>query len=260
MEAEEELATRAEIFRFPAQVASLSEPLQLLVDSVFGESRYEESAWLRGFYLTSATQEGTPIDRLAASLRPRLRPARAPRRADRARRAAQLLPAPPAHRRGLPGSRPRHSRPAGESGGASGSGAAPRRHPPRPRCLPSPVFTLSYRRQPRRRRGAGGRVRTPCSSRSAPSPPARRRWTCPTSTWRWTPSTEVAAAGVPLPGGFRASSAPRRRRSSRRRRTTPTTTRCATSWSPAWSRCWRRPCGGRSAIRTSCSARSRPTG
>ncbi len=60
--------TRAEIFRFPAQVASLSEPIQLLVDTMFGESRYEESAWLRGFYLTSATQEGTPIDRLTAAL------------------------------------------------------------------------------------------------------------------------------------------------------------------------------------------------
>ncbi len=68
MEAEEHLATRAEIFRFPAQVASLEAPLKTLVDAVFGESRYEESAWLRGFYLTSATQEGTPIDRLLGTL------------------------------------------------------------------------------------------------------------------------------------------------------------------------------------------------
>ncbi len=68
LEAEERLETRAQIFRFPAQVASLAEPLRLLVDTVFGESRYEESAWLRGVYLTSATQEGTPIDRLTAAL------------------------------------------------------------------------------------------------------------------------------------------------------------------------------------------------
>ncbi|MFO1209464.1 MAG: type VI secretion system membrane subunit TssM [Amaricoccus sp.] len=68
MEAEEELATRADIFRFPAQVASLDRPLGLLVETTFGESRYEESAWLRGFYLTSATQEGTPIDRLVGAL------------------------------------------------------------------------------------------------------------------------------------------------------------------------------------------------
>ena len=59
---------RAEIFRFPAQLESLSEPIQVLVDAMFGESRYEESAWLRGIYLTSATQEGAPIDRLTAAL------------------------------------------------------------------------------------------------------------------------------------------------------------------------------------------------
>jgi type VI secretion system protein ImpL len=68
MEGADDLSTRAEIFRFPAQVASLETPLKLLVDTVFGESRYEESAWLRGFYLTSATQEGTPIDRLVGAL------------------------------------------------------------------------------------------------------------------------------------------------------------------------------------------------
>ena len=68
METEEDLQTRAELFRFPAQVASLEPPLRLLVETVFGESRYEESAWLRGFYLTSATQEGTPIDRLVGTL------------------------------------------------------------------------------------------------------------------------------------------------------------------------------------------------
>ena len=44
MEAEEDLQTRAEIFRFPAQVASLERPLGLLVETTFGESRYEESA------------------------------------------------------------------------------------------------------------------------------------------------------------------------------------------------------------------------
>ncbi len=68
LEATEDLATRAAIFRFPAQVASLDPALRLLVDTLFGESRYEDSAWLRGFYLTSATQEGTPIDRLTGAL------------------------------------------------------------------------------------------------------------------------------------------------------------------------------------------------
>lgn len=68
LEDEDKLGQRAEIFRFPAQLASLSEPIQVLVEAMFGESRYEEAAWLRGLYLTSATQEGAPIDRLTAAL------------------------------------------------------------------------------------------------------------------------------------------------------------------------------------------------
>jgi type VI secretion system protein ImpL len=62
------LVQRAEVFRFPSQVEQLEAPLKLLIDTVFGESRYEESPWLRGFYLTSATQEGSPIDRLVGEL------------------------------------------------------------------------------------------------------------------------------------------------------------------------------------------------
>ncbi|MDP3195628.1 type VI secretion system membrane subunit TssM [Tabrizicola sp.] len=62
------LEQRAEVFRFPAQVERLEAPLKILIDTVFGESRYEESPWLRGFYLTSATQEGSPIDRLVGEL------------------------------------------------------------------------------------------------------------------------------------------------------------------------------------------------
>ncbi|TIN50029.1 MAG: type VI secretion system membrane subunit TssM, partial [Mesorhizobium sp.] len=68
LEDEDKLGSRAEIFRFPAQLASLSEPIQVLIEAMFGESRYEEAAWLRGLYPTSATQEGAPIDRLTAAL------------------------------------------------------------------------------------------------------------------------------------------------------------------------------------------------
>ncbi|MBX5102695.1 type VI secretion system membrane subunit TssM [Rhizobium lentis] len=68
LEGEDNLITRAEIFRFPAQVESLSEPIRVLIETVFGESKYAESAWLRGIYLTSATQQGTAIDRLTAAL------------------------------------------------------------------------------------------------------------------------------------------------------------------------------------------------
>ena len=61
-------ATRGEVFRFPAQFDGLTQPMKLLIDTVFGESRYEEAPWLRGFYFTSATQEGSPIDRMVGAM------------------------------------------------------------------------------------------------------------------------------------------------------------------------------------------------
>ncbi len=62
------LPQRAEVFRFPSQVERLETPLKVLIDTVFGESRYEEAPWLRGFYLTSAAQEGSPIDRMLGEM------------------------------------------------------------------------------------------------------------------------------------------------------------------------------------------------
>jgi type VI secretion system protein ImpL len=62
------LARRAEVFRFPAQMGRLEAPLKKLIDTIFGESRYEDSPWLRGFYFTSGTQEGSPIDRLVGEI------------------------------------------------------------------------------------------------------------------------------------------------------------------------------------------------
>lgn len=62
------LPWRAEVFRFPAQMEQLDPPLRALIDTVFGESRYEQSPWLRGFYFTSATQEGSPIDRMLGEM------------------------------------------------------------------------------------------------------------------------------------------------------------------------------------------------
>jgi len=73
------LEARGAIFRFPAQFEALTGPMKVLIDTVFGESRYEESPWLRGFYFTSATQEGSPIDRLVGDLSARFGlPAAAP--------------------------------------------------------------------------------------------------------------------------------------------------------------------------------------
>jgi type VI secretion system protein ImpL len=62
------LSARGAAFRFPSQINQLSAPIKQLIDTVFGESRYEESPWLRGFYLTSATQEGSPIDQMVTGM------------------------------------------------------------------------------------------------------------------------------------------------------------------------------------------------
>lgn len=63
-----DLPERAATFRFPAEFARIETPLRHLIDWVFGESRYEQAPWLRGFYLTSATQEGSPLDRMLAGM------------------------------------------------------------------------------------------------------------------------------------------------------------------------------------------------
>ncbi|WP_114861805.1 type VI secretion system membrane subunit TssM [Azospirillum brasilense] len=59
---------RSLIFGFPAQVASLREPIAQFIADVFEGSRYEHKPLLRGVYFTSGTQEGTPIDRLTANI------------------------------------------------------------------------------------------------------------------------------------------------------------------------------------------------
>ena len=68
LSADAPLEQRAEIFRFPSQLDQLTGPLKVLAEAVFGESRYEETPWLRGFYFTSATQEGSPIDQMMAGM------------------------------------------------------------------------------------------------------------------------------------------------------------------------------------------------
>lgn len=59
---------RALIAGFPAQVASLAQPLAAFIQEAFGGSRLDRAPFLRGVYLTSGTQEGTPLDRLAGSI------------------------------------------------------------------------------------------------------------------------------------------------------------------------------------------------
>lgn len=68
MASELPLEERGAAFRFPSQLERFNGPIKQLIDAVFGESKYEESPWFRGYYLTSATQEGSPIDQLVSGM------------------------------------------------------------------------------------------------------------------------------------------------------------------------------------------------
>ncbi len=68
LQAERSPERRAVIAGFPAQVASLMEPLTAFIGEAFGGSRLRAAPLLRGFYLASGTQEGTPVDRLTGLL------------------------------------------------------------------------------------------------------------------------------------------------------------------------------------------------
>ena len=59
---------RAQIFGFPSQMATLKRSIVDFLTRVFEPTRYHANATLRGFYFTSGTQEGTPIDQLIGAL------------------------------------------------------------------------------------------------------------------------------------------------------------------------------------------------
>jgi type VI secretion system protein ImpL len=59
---------RARIFAFPQQAAALRDSLAEFVGEVFSSTRLDQRILLRGVYLTSGTQEGTPIDRLLGAI------------------------------------------------------------------------------------------------------------------------------------------------------------------------------------------------
>ena len=56
------------IHGFPPQITSLRAAAEEFLDGVFAPSRYEHGTMLRGAYLTSGTQEGTPVDRIMGML------------------------------------------------------------------------------------------------------------------------------------------------------------------------------------------------
>ncbi|MGH8642938.1 MAG: type VI secretion system membrane subunit TssM [Gammaproteobacteria bacterium] len=65
---EPDIRRRTHIFRFLQQMEAYKETLDQFLQEVFRPSRFHEAPLLRGVYFTSGTQEGTPIDRVMATL------------------------------------------------------------------------------------------------------------------------------------------------------------------------------------------------
>lgn len=59
---------KVSIFGFPMQMASMQDRLARFVDTLFQTNAYQESPLFRGFYFSSGTQEGTPIDRILGAV------------------------------------------------------------------------------------------------------------------------------------------------------------------------------------------------
>ena len=59
---------RSLILGFPEQLARARHRMRMLVTHSFAPNNYQESILLRGVYMTSGTQEGTPIDRMMGGL------------------------------------------------------------------------------------------------------------------------------------------------------------------------------------------------
>ncbi|HEX8446834.1 MAG TPA: type VI secretion system membrane subunit TssM [Sphingomonas sp.] len=68
MQAEQDMQRRGLIFAFPEQFASLREPLSQMLRIIAQETKFEPAPFVRGFYFTSGTQFGRPIDRLLGAL------------------------------------------------------------------------------------------------------------------------------------------------------------------------------------------------
>jgi type VI secretion system protein ImpL len=66
--AEPDRMRRAAILSFPQQLAALRDTARQFVEGVFAPNPYGSPTLLRGVYLTSGTQEGTPIDRMMSAV------------------------------------------------------------------------------------------------------------------------------------------------------------------------------------------------
>ncbi len=68
LQAERDAGRRRAIFAFPQQLASLKPGITAWLRDIFSGGSLQQQVWLRGVYLTSGTQEGTPIDRMMSAL------------------------------------------------------------------------------------------------------------------------------------------------------------------------------------------------
>ncbi|SEA47094.1 type VI secretion system membrane subunit TssM [Rubrimonas cliftonensis] len=68
LQGEADLGVRAQVFGFPTQFSSLKGVVSQFLREAFAPDRYSETMLLRGFYFTSATQHGQPVDRLIAAM------------------------------------------------------------------------------------------------------------------------------------------------------------------------------------------------
>ncbi|HEX7234850.1 MAG TPA: type VI secretion protein IcmF/TssM N-terminal domain-containing protein, partial [Nitrosospira sp.] len=68
LQQERDVQKRALIYAFPQQFSSLKTLLGDFLNQVFSPTRYEQPPLWRGFYFTSGTQEGTPLDRVMGAL------------------------------------------------------------------------------------------------------------------------------------------------------------------------------------------------
>ncbi len=59
---------RGKIVEFPVQLEAIKASLNSFIEQTFSSSRFHDRPNLRGVYLTSGTQEGTPIDRIMGNL------------------------------------------------------------------------------------------------------------------------------------------------------------------------------------------------
>ena len=65
---EQDGLSRIAIYGFPDQVALLRDKIDGILRKVFETTRFKTNANLRGFYLSSGTQEGTPIDQVLGAM------------------------------------------------------------------------------------------------------------------------------------------------------------------------------------------------